>query len=64
MEKSATLFRPKLIVAGASAYARHYDYARMRAVSFLIHLTDVLTQQDHYTLSSTVQIDCKCCIIH
>jgi glycine hydroxymethyltransferase len=32
MEKSATLFRPKLIVAGASAYARHYDYARMRQV--------------------------------
>ncbi|KAL6993945.1 glycine hydroxymethyltransferase [Sarracenia purpurea var. burkii] len=30
MEKSATLFRPKLIVAGASAYARLYDYARIR----------------------------------
>ncbi|KAL4579613.1 hypothetical protein LXL04_015767 [Taraxacum kok-saghyz] len=28
MEKSAVLFRPKLIVAGASAYARVYDYAR------------------------------------
>ena len=32
LEKSATLFRPKLIVAGASAYARHYDYPRMRQV--------------------------------
>lgn len=32
LEKSAVLFRPKLIVAGASAYARHYDYARMRKV--------------------------------
>ncbi|KAL2904170.1 Serine hydroxymethyltransferase 1 mitochondrial [Bienertia sinuspersici] len=30
MEKSATLFRPKLIVAGASAYARLYDYERIR----------------------------------
>ncbi|KAI3775741.1 hypothetical protein L1987_45493 [Smallanthus sonchifolius] len=30
LEKSATLFRPKLIVAGASAYARLYDYARIR----------------------------------
>ncbi|KAI3669538.1 hypothetical protein L6452_40776 [Arctium lappa] len=29
LEKSATLFRPKLIVAGASAYARLYDYARI-----------------------------------
>lgn len=34
LEKSATLFRPKLIVAGASAYARLYDYARIRKVSF------------------------------
>jgi glycine hydroxymethyltransferase len=32
MEKSAVLFRPKLIVAGASAYARLYDYDRMRKV--------------------------------
>ena len=27
------LFRPKLVVAGASAYARVYDYARMRKVN-------------------------------
>ncbi|KAM6564022.1 hypothetical protein CsatB_024020 [Cannabis sativa] len=32
MEKSATLFRPKLIVAGASAYARLYDYDRIRKI--------------------------------
>ncbi|XP_071733894.1 serine hydroxymethyltransferase 1, mitochondrial [Rutidosis leptorrhynchoides] len=32
LEKSATLFRPKLIVAGASAYSRLYDYARIRKV--------------------------------
>ncbi|KAL2453825.1 Serine hydroxymethyltransferase 1 [Abeliophyllum distichum] len=32
LEKSATLFRPKLIVAGASAYACLYDYARIRKV--------------------------------
>ncbi|GKV19925.1 hypothetical protein SLEP1_g30121 [Rubroshorea leprosula] len=32
LEKSAALFRPKLIVAGASAYARLYDYARIRQV--------------------------------
>ncbi|GJW02498.1 serine hydroxymethyltransferase, partial [Tanacetum coccineum] len=29
MEKSVVLFRLKLAVAGASAYARVYDYARM-----------------------------------
>jgi glycine/serine hydroxymethyltransferase len=32
MEKSMALFRPKLVVAGASAYPRLYDYARMRRV--------------------------------
>ncbi|KAK8928891.1 hypothetical protein KSP39_PZI017858 [Platanthera zijinensis] len=32
LEKSAALFRPKLIVAGASAYARLYDYAHIRKV--------------------------------
>ncbi|XVE60644.1 hypothetical protein DITRI_Ditri05aG0144500 [Diplodiscus trichospermus] len=32
LEKSAVLFRPKLIVAGASAYARLYDYAHIRKV--------------------------------
>lgn len=32
MENSARLFRPKLVVAGASAYAQLIDYARMRAL--------------------------------
>ena len=30
---SAKLFRPKLIIAGASAYARDYDYPRMRGIA-------------------------------
>eukprot|EP00877_Chromochloris_zofingiensis_P013818 jgi/Chrzof1/8690/Cz03g20190.t1 len=33
LEKTAALFRPKLVVAGASAYTRHYDYPRMRAIA-------------------------------
>eukprot|EP00271_Cylindrocystis_brebissonii_P000131 TRINITY_DN1017_c0_g1_i1.p1 TRINITY_DN1017_c0_g1~~TRINITY_DN1017_c0_g1_i1.p1 ORF type:complete len:593 (-),score=111.00 TRINITY_DN1017_c0_g1_i1:683-2215(-) len=33
LEKTAVLFRPKLIVAGASAYSRHYDYPRMRQIA-------------------------------
>lgn len=33
LDRSASLFRPKLIVAGASAYTRHYDYPRMRAIA-------------------------------
>jgi len=30
MEKMALVFRPKMIIAGASAYPRDWDYARMR----------------------------------
>ncbi|KAH3682862.1 hypothetical protein WICPIJ_006169 [Wickerhamomyces pijperi] len=33
LEKTAELFRPKVIVAGASAYSRVIDYARMRAIA-------------------------------
>jgi glycine hydroxymethyltransferase len=33
MDTAAALFRPKLVVAGASAYTRHYDYPRMRQVA-------------------------------
>ena len=43
MEKSATLFRPKLIVAGASAYARLYDYARIRKVYSISYSNNLIT---------------------
>lgn len=33
LEKNAALFRPKLIIAGASAYPRLYDYARMKKIA-------------------------------
>lgn len=33
LEESAVLFRPKLIIAGASAYSRLYDYPRMRSIA-------------------------------
>jgi glycine hydroxymethyltransferase len=33
LEKSAQLFRPKLIIAGASAYSRNIDYKRMREIA-------------------------------
>ena len=32
LEATATLFRPKLIIAGASAYPRDFDYKRFRAI--------------------------------
>jgi glycine hydroxymethyltransferase len=33
MQKSAELFRPKMIIAGASAYSRLIDYERIRAIA-------------------------------
>lgn len=33
LERSATLFRPKIIVAGASAYSRAIDYAKFREIA-------------------------------
>ncbi|KAB1219749.1 Serine hydroxymethyltransferase 3, chloroplastic [Morella rubra] len=33
LEKTAILFRPKLIIAGASAYPRDFDYSRMRKIA-------------------------------
>jgi len=32
LHENASLFRPKLIIAGASAYPRNYDYKRMREI--------------------------------
>lgn len=48
MEKSATLFRPKLIVAGASAYARLYDYARIRKVNFSFTFAMAMMMMMHF----------------
>ena len=33
LETTALLYRPKAIVAGASAYPRKYDYARMKQIA-------------------------------
>jgi len=33
LEKNAALFRPKLIIAGASSYPREWDYKRMREIA-------------------------------
>ncbi|KAK3411834.1 hypothetical protein EUGRSUZ_I00584 [Eucalyptus grandis] len=54
LEKSAPLFRPKLIVAGASAYARLYDYAGIRK-----QLSSVTVQSWERTLPCNLEIQCK-----
>jgi glycine hydroxymethyltransferase len=33
LASTAVLFRPKILIAGASAYTRHYDYPRMREIA-------------------------------
>ena len=33
LEENASLYRPKLIICGASAYARDWDYARLRKIA-------------------------------
>lgn len=33
LEKNAKIYRPKLLVTGASAYPRHIDYARMASIA-------------------------------
>ena len=33
LQSTATLFRPRLIIAGASAYSRDFDYPRMRTIA-------------------------------
>lgn len=33
LASTAKLFRPKILIAGASAYTRHYDYPAMREVA-------------------------------
>lgn len=33
LQKTAGLYRPKILVAGASAYPRKYDYKRMREIA-------------------------------
>lgn len=35
LESNAKLYRPQLLVTGASAYSRHIDYARMRKIADL-----------------------------
>lgn len=47
LEKTANLFRPKLIIAGASAYPRDFDYPRMRKVcSVFMHFLELYIAHD------------------
>lgn len=52
LEKNAMLYRPKIIVAGASAYARNIDYARMR---------DVGRKKKFFLAHDLVNIECLDC---
>ena len=46
LEETAALFRPKLIVAGASAYSRLIDYKRMREIASKVWCTGTAVPDD------------------
>jgi glycine hydroxymethyltransferase len=55
LEENASLFRPKMIIAGASAYPRDWDYARLRKIAdkhgaFLLcdmaHISGIVAAQE------------------
>ena len=46
LEARAKLFRPKLIIAGASAYPRDWDYARMRQIADEVGLEASVSSTD------------------
>lgn len=61
LEKTAILFRPKIIIAGASAYPRDFDYPRLRKVIFEYlwrkhHFMFLLDQVGSYANLSCIQI--------
>lgn len=33
LQENALLYRPKILIAGTSAYSRHIDYERMRKIA-------------------------------
>lgn len=62
LEKTAILFRPKLIIAGASAYPRDFDYPRMRKV-LILRLNQGCCFFYHFDLTllgHTTLEDCGC----
>ena len=44
LQENARLFRPRLIIAGASAYSRLYDYQRMREVNFFVTAGELIPE--------------------
>ena len=57
LEANAALYRPKLIVAGASAYTRHYDYPRMRQIADK-HNAWLLSDMAHISGLVAAGMDC------
>jgi glycine hydroxymethyltransferase len=62
MAKLAELFKPKLLIAGASAYPRDWDYARMRQIADSVgaylmadmaHISGLVATKQCNNLSST-----------
>ena len=75
LEKNAVLFKPRILICGASAYPRDWDYARLRKIAdlngsylmyvFWFHLRPASTlQSTHPIIDSKEQLtDPKCWVI-
>ncbi|RZC60579.1 hypothetical protein C5167_022331 [Papaver somniferum] len=61
LEKTATLFRPKLIIVGASAYPRDFDYPRMRKERELL-LVQIYKLVKSVVVLMKLQIGCDVCL--
>lgn len=68
LAESAKVFKPKLIICGASAYPRDWDYARLRAIAdesgaYLLadmaHISGLIAAQ---VSGSFFLLACKSCI--
>lgn len=55
---TAKVYRPKIIIAGASAYARNWDYKRMREVCVCFVVEPCITTLNQSIL---IHIDCRFC---
>ena len=51
LEENAALFRPKLLVCGASAYPREWDYAKLQKVPYIATWMLLVSYQSGITIA-------------
>lgn len=64
LEENANLFKPKLIIAGGSAYPREWDYKRFRAICDKVTAKHLSFMRSHPTLTACPKSQPSNCILH